>query len=570
MPSSRCFCFVAILAGAFAISTSAKEPADGMPSWSDPAFDAIVSPAEIEEAMAILAPDKLTALAEKLAAAEKTVKRAHKKLSASAAIKMALRSATSKRHIASLDRLVKLGEALDNDVVIQTAKIARNASRAPRSELNLALDQIPPEEFAQIRGMLAQIHSARTLEDRDALEQVGKRIKAHAFGEERIREHLTKHVTDALKSMPAKADPDMVAARETKKDVDAAVSKTDTPAKEDHKEDPKVEAKDPPKIDPPKNLAEFAKLLTEHGLEAMTDDGFEGKIDLTKIAKAFAKSDAAGLTDHAFRMADEESKLSRPHKFIPAELLFKGSMGLAILGGDQKTLDRLEKGLKNRPGQEDLVVKLVASRQLASGSRKGNKPLMESPEDVSLESFNAFRFCLSEIDSATKGQDAASLAALENGLPFIAELNAGQRSHLSTLIASARKNIPEQPDESVEVLRLLGQSASRGEQTKLSLNVKLLAHAQAHTNKTAGDGKNGTFIRSGLSAYGAKIPATDNGDWGKKIDAASVQAGEEIPQGQFPRHHESRVADFAAVNRASPTAKLRCCPASCRVWRGTR
>ena len=103
---------------------------------------------------------------------------------------MALRAASAKRDVAALDRLVKLGELLGDDSLTQAARLARSASRAPKTaeqQLTMALDKMSPEEFAQVRGLLSQIETARTTEDRETLQKLEKNVRQLAAIDPRVR-----------------------------------------------------------------------------------------------------------------------------------------------------------------------------------------------------------------------------------------------------------------------------------------------------------------------------------------------------------------------------------------------
>src|SRR5205814_473891 len=146
--------------------------------------------------------------------------------------------------------------------------------------------------------------------------------------------------------------------------------------------------------------------------DRFTDPGFEGKIDLRKISAAWADGDPTLLADMAFRMAEEERILQRPHKFVPAKTLFQATLALAVAGNDEATLARLEKGLKDKPEQKEVYAKLQASKQLALASRTTTPALLVSIDQIPTPSFIVYRVVLEKVKAAKRTQDRGTLDGL--------------------------------------------------------------------------------------------------------------------------------------------------------------
>jgi hypothetical protein len=437
------------------------------------------------------------------------------------------------------------------------AALGRNASRGPIEEdptLLVSLDRLDPDDFALFRAMLSQIETARTLGDGAALARLEAKAKGLGQLDARLRAYLAKAAeaakTDVPAGEPADADTVVVAAAHAAaaKDVSSNTvrtkmgaakkppAKVGKAAKDDG--DPPAKGRDDdgakggagPGPRPPG----FAGIVAAIGdaPDDLKDEAFEGRIDLGKVGAAWARGDASALADLAFRLTEEERVLRRPHKHVPAKVLFQGALGLAVANNDVETIERLEQYLKEsapaaapaeKAAREDLLVRLDAGKKLARASRKGEPPLTVRIDLVEPEAFEAFRSLLDRIRSARATGDAASLVGIEGGLDAVVELDAGQRAYLRRAAAEARRMMPAPHDAGADVLRRLAAASRGGKLT--GLNQKVYTAASELLGMTAGDGSSRAFVAQVLRAAGAKA---DGNTWGQPVSADQAQPGDVV------------------------------------------
>ena len=153
------------------------------------------------------------------------------------------------------------------------------------------------------------------------------------------------------------------------------------------------------------------------------DAEFDKLVPPAEVRAALVRLNPADLAAVAAKAAAERV-LSRPHKHVPARLLFQAALGLAVAAGDTDTVARMEKGLKdekgpNFDGKTEFLVKLTGSQKLIVASRAGRKEFQASVEDTTPASFAAFRAYLDRIQVARVQRNPTELAALVEGMDAV-------------------------------------------------------------------------------------------------------------------------------------------------------
>lgn len=248
----------------------------------------------------------------------------------------ALRVARERNDAAAIKRLAADPHVAGNKHLAAMLRAVQLAGpvRAGDKELSLALDNVSPDQFAAFRGFHTQINDAKAIADRDALDSLREQVDGATVLNKPQREYLVKRIDAVRKEVPEKPAPAL-----------AAVKAARAQAVKEQPPEPKPEEKKA--ADPPAATGPVVARLAGDAA-ALTDEAFEDKIDLTKVGRAWNRGDASLLADYAFKMADAERVLSRPHKHVPARLLFQAALGLAVAASD--TVARMVKGLKDEKG----------------------------------------------------------------------------------------------------------------------------------------------------------------------------------------------------------------------------
>ncbi len=479
----------------------------GQTPAADP-FEKYLTRASADAALVKLEPNALFEVCEKIATGEAALKSKYP-LPLKGLLKVTLRTATMKRDTATLDRLIALAKSLNHDEIVLAATLAKSNRRSGNDNFMVALDQMPADEVSVVRGWMGQIYNATAMGSREDLEDMQKRLEANAQLDSRIVAELSKRVRTALTALPVQTDVEDKLVNDSRKNKKKETSKenkeTEEPAKteESKDEEPKKPAE---KRTPPKNFTEAIAALAD-GPDALVDEGFEGKIDLAKLGKHFKNQDAMGLADVAVRMAKEEQILERKHQFIPSDMIFRAATAMAMLKDDEKTLAHIEKAiLKIRGEKSDDYTRFQAQKQLALASRKGTKPVMVSLDDLLEPSSQIVQSSIQMIDEAIKTSDRNTLLALQSGLSQSNDLTSEQKKPILERLQLGLAKLPNTTDESLEILRQLGEASSRAEQKLPILNSGLLTFATSHANKTVGNGTSEAFYQMAIQFVTPKKP----------------------------------------------------------------
>ena len=496
----------------------------GQTAAIDP-FEKYLTRASADAALQKLEPSALMEICEKIAAGEAALKSKYP-LPLTGLLKVTLRTATMNRDTATLGRLITLAKSLNNDEIVLAATLAKSNRRSGNDSFMVALDQMPADEVSVVRGWMGQIYNATAMGSREDLEDMQKRLESNAQLDSRIVAELSKRVRTALTALPAQTDvEDKLVSDSRKNKKKESPKETEEPAKT---EEPKDDEPKKPveKRTPPKNFTEAIAALAD-GPDALVDEGFEGKIDLAKLGKHFKNQDAMGLADVAVRMAKEEQILERKHQFIPSDMIFRAATAMAMLKDDEKTLSHIEKAiLKIRGEKSDDYTRFQAQKQLALASRKGTKPVMVSLDDLLEPSSQIVQSSIQMIDEAIKTSDRNTLFALQTGLSQSNDLTAEQKKPILERLQSGLAKLPNTMDESLEILRQLGEASSRAEQKLPILNSRLLAFATAHLNKTVGNGTNEAFYQMAIQSVTPKKPVAAKVEIKKQVSLKDALPGD--------------------------------------------
>ncbi len=521
--------FALVVVVLVSLGEAADPPAGG--------FDALVPPVEVRKALLSLDPEALATIAAKTAVAEKTLGQPRPGLTAAQMYEATIRVAGERRALTVLTRLAADGSVKSDPrlaSLVAATRLAASASRNPDPELRVALDQISPEQFALFRAYLTQMQDAKALADHDALNALEHHVSATQDLSQAQRQYLAKVIGKTRSVMPSKPPAAAVAVKQAREEAarqEKKVEASTPPA-------PKTTDTGPPTTNTKGGGTGQSSTLTARltgDTSALIDDGFEGRIDLAKIGKAWGQGDAIALTDSAFLMADAERVLGRPHRHVPAKVLFQASFGLAIANGDQTTLARIEKGLTGEQapafeGKDDFLVKLTKSKSLVAMSRKGHQPFLTSIEDTSPESFRVFRSFLDRIRGAGTKRDLGMLAGLAEGLDTVVELDDSQRAYLAREVTEVRKASPGQPDAATGVLRKLeGDTQAMG---LPALNREVLKFCRDRVGQKVETGECSLLAVRAFDQALAKQPpaASPEADpiWGRLVKPAESLPGDVI------------------------------------------
>jgi hypothetical protein len=540
-----------IPAAAFALAAVALAvTAPARPPKADRAFDELVPPAEVRDALLKLDPSALAGVAAKAAAAEKKLGRARPEVSAAQFYEITIRVAGERKAVAVLERVAE-AELVKADgrltTLVRATRLAVVTSRGGDADA-VAINESTAEQFNTLRAYLTQIQDAKALADPEAFDRLSKYIDGVQELTGPQKKYLAREIAKAAASLPKTPPPAaVVAVRQAR----------DRAAKEAAKEDAETERDVPPPVPaqkgqpttmPPATPAPAAPPAGGNGgsggspstlagklagdTSALVDEGFEGRIDLARIGKAWARGDAVALADHAFRMAEEERSLRRPHRHVPAKALFQASFGLAIANSDAATIARLEKGLKGEQapdfeGKDEFLVRLNTSKSLVASSRKGKQPFFASIDRTAPESFRAFRSYLDRIHAAAARRDTATLTGLTEGLDTVIELDDAQRAYLRR---EAAETGPAPPPATAGNLRALEAASVPAD--LLPLNAKVLAFCKDKVGRAVDDGSAELLALRAAESAGARAYFPSGADavpiWGKEVRPADARPGDVV------------------------------------------
>lgn len=525
------------------------------PAADATAFEKLVPARVVRMALARLVPAEIAAVAKRVAAAEKQLGEARPGVSAATLYEVAVRSALGRRDRATLaalrlDERVKADPELARKVA--AAQVAAGAGRDPDPEMTVALDKVSPEQFALFRGYLSQIQDAKALADGDALDGLKDYIPAVQELTAAQRTYLGKLVAEARKGVGdqqplaerlasvRKAREEgaaELAASSDPKLLTSAVAPRGLTGKE-----PLDPPADPPGKEPATPAAGGGDLPETRGAElaarlatdaaGLLDEGFEGQIDLVKVGKAWARADSVTVADYAILMGKAEALLGREHKHLPARVLFQAALGLTVANGDKATLARLEKTLGGDKapqfdGREALLAKVTASKGLLGPGRAVPSPFLVPVDQVTAESFAAFRRALDRIETAGRRNDPAALAAVVEGLDATLDLSDDQRKYLVRRAEAVKPDA----DAPVPVTRALDALAEAGWAGGLpAANRKVLAAVGRDLGKKVGDGTaRAVAIRASEAAGLLRLPPfgpTADHVWGREVKPAQALPGD--------------------------------------------
>lgn len=146
-----------------AVSRGAEEPASDM---LDPAYSRYVDLRSIGEALLDGDAAGLTDAALALAEGERVLLRPHNSLTVAEVASAATRLAAEQKDAESLKRLSALAEQRGDKELLASIKTAEKlaaGSRMPAPEMTISVDEVTPEQFAQIRALVGDAKLARTL-----------------------------------------------------------------------------------------------------------------------------------------------------------------------------------------------------------------------------------------------------------------------------------------------------------------------------------------------------------------------------------------------------------------------
>jgi len=154
-----------------ATDLAAEPPAD----MADPAFDQYVDMALLADAWSRLDPALMTDVALQLAEGERILMRSHKAVSASQMLRLAAKLAAEKGDKELLSRIgtsaAKLGKEDFAAEVQGSAKLAAK-SRGMDANFQVKVDDLTPQQYDALRGMLLAIQAARVASDQDGLSEL--------------------------------------------------------------------------------------------------------------------------------------------------------------------------------------------------------------------------------------------------------------------------------------------------------------------------------------------------------------------------------------------------------------
>jgi hypothetical protein len=204
-------------------------------------------------------------------------------------------------------------------------------------------------------------------------------------------------------------------------------------------------------------------------------------------------------------MADAERVLNRPHKHVPAKLLFQAAFGLAVAAGDTDTVARMVKGLKdekgpNFEGKAEFLAKLTGSQRLIVASRAGRRPFQASIELTSPASFAAFRAYLDRIQVARVQRNVAELTALVEGMDTVIELGDAQRAYLRERAAEAKAAGPGRVHVLGPLVLLGGADTGAG---LPPANRAVLDFCRGNLGRSVGTGEPAALVAKAVEKAGA-------------------------------------------------------------------
>jgi hypothetical protein len=201
------------LAVTLSFSPAAEEVKDDSPipaTLKDPAFSRYVDLALVRTALTERDPAILCDVALQLAEGERVLLRSHKGLPSSRVFTIALEVATQAGDKATLARLAKTFKAQKNNDLAMLADAALKVGGKARrvdSSLLVSPDSMSVEGLVLYRSFLEQIKLAKTLKDREKLEELEKSIASLPDLGDTQRKALKKMITAAKGALP-KADDD--------------------------------------------------------------------------------------------------------------------------------------------------------------------------------------------------------------------------------------------------------------------------------------------------------------------------------------------------------------------------
>jgi len=171
----------------------------------DRPFERFVDLKLLGEAYLTRDADLMTDVALQLLEGERVLMRSHKGVSVSTVVDAAITVATDLHDVATLDRLGKVAEKLDDKSIaerISASRLLASQTRAEEPSPPLPSDEMTHEEVTEINHQMQMYERARTIGDVATLKKLQEELKDRAGEEGSLPAYLANQVAEALAELP--------------------------------------------------------------------------------------------------------------------------------------------------------------------------------------------------------------------------------------------------------------------------------------------------------------------------------------------------------------------------------